>query len=246
MCDGWELLSHLIAWPGGAVYHFPKGVCRHLGLGIFSIWEALSNNGMKEKPHVYNFMKGYPFHVRPSSLSHLHVAVAESPNFYFLLSDLQMRPIALPTRIPTHIPCIFLGVILFFFFFNLWYHKLSSYTFPCRNQSSPIWPFQWVITPDTSENMINGSAGYILPTGLGTFSVSIGENVQRTDDLQSLLDSSLHFPFVSCMWVRGKCCQAGFVPSQCVLLLHFRVWDAWHTWLFSCFPSDWNNFQLFL
>ena len=79
---------------------------------------------MKEKPHVYNFMKGYPFHVRPSSLSHLHVAVAESPNFYFLLSDLQMRPIALPTRIPTHIPCIFLGVILFFFF--LIYDTTSS------------------------------------------------------------------------------------------------------------------------
>lgn len=125
MCDGWELLSHLIAWPGGAVYHFPKGVCRHWGLGIFSTWEALSNNGMKEKPHVYNFMKGYPFHVCPLSLSHLHVAVAESPNFYFLLSDLQMRPIALPTRMPTHIPCIFLGVFLFFFFFQI-YDTTSS------------------------------------------------------------------------------------------------------------------------
>ena len=103
-----NLFPRLIAWPAGAVNHFPKGVCRHLGPGIFLTSEALSNNGMKEKTHVGNFMKGCPSHALPSSLSHLHVTVVESPNFCFLLSNLQMEPMALPTRIPTHIPCIFL------------------------------------------------------------------------------------------------------------------------------------------
>ena len=65
----------------------------------------------------------------------------------------------------------FLGMILFFFLIYDTTSSILSFSlhFPCRNQSSPIWPFQWVITPDTSKNVINGSAGYILPTGLGTF-----------------------------------------------------------------------------
>lgn len=54
---------HLLVYPTCGVCHLPKRCVHCLGLEMLSTFEVLSNNGMKEKSHFNNLMKGYHFHL---------------------------------------------------------------------------------------------------------------------------------------------------------------------------------------
>lgn len=111
--QNWFIISYCVLHVGAAV--LAKRCVQAFGIEIFLTFEVQNNNGMKEKSHLTTWYKIIISICSHCHYSHLHVFIVKSLNFYFLLTDLQMGPIALSTLIPADFLHIFRSGSTFFF-----------------------------------------------------------------------------------------------------------------------------------
>lgn len=205
---------------------------------------------MKEKSHFNNLIKDTISICPHCHCSHLPVTVVVGSN-YFLLTNLQMGPIALSTLIPEHFLHI-LGVILLCLFLNLWHHKLSFFplNFPLKRSITA----HLILPEDSNHRCIreHDQWQYRVPSANRPRQISHSfhwGDVQYTDYLQGPWNNSLNPPLciLLCRWGvnAGRLTSCWQDKFQCVLSPHFRVRGAWHSRVFSSFPSDWSSSQLF-
>lgn len=165
---------------------------------------------------------------------------------FFFLTNLQMGPVALPILIPACFTHAFRSDSALFFSLG---HQDLSFSFPLNFPLKRSITIHLVLPVGNSHRHIREHDQYYegspLSTGPGKFpTATIRKDTQVQINFKVSKTVPLTFLHVSCMLVRGKCWQADFIMSQCVLSPHFRLWRSWISFCFqvtgtilSCFHS---------